>query len=168
MFYYKTSFSKKDVFLEKNPFMGGHDRFEWRGTSGDQNQQNLFCRHRRFEYFSFDNFFEKTNIFQNNDEKLFLWGMTIFEGTGRRKTKMNITFFWGEMVYQIQFLTFFLKNPIPPDFNPKNWFWGHIFSRIYGSIGLIVSKNIGFPHEWIRTVWISWKLVQNCDLYRNF
>ncbi len=41
MFYYKTSFSKKAVFLEKtakNPFVRGHDRFEERGTPGDKNQ----------------------------------------------------------------------------------------------------------------------------------
>ncbi len=34
MFYYKISFSKKAVFLEKtakNPFVGGHDRFEGKG-----------------------------------------------------------------------------------------------------------------------------------------
>ncbi len=96
MFYYRTSFSKK-VFLEKtakNLFVGGHDHFEGRGASGDKNQYNLFCRHRRFEYFSFNNFFEKNNIFQNESEELFLGGVTIFEGTGIWKTKMNITFFF--------------------------------------------------------------------------
>ncbi len=53
MFYYKTSFSKKAVFLEKtakNPFVGGHDRFEGRRASSDKNQYNLFGRYRRFEY----------------------------------------------------------------------------------------------------------------------
>ncbi len=61
--------------IAKNPFVGGHDHFE--------NQYNVFCRHRHFENFLFDNFFEKSNIFQNNDEKLFWGGTTIFDGTGR-------------------------------------------------------------------------------------
>ncbi len=39
---------------------------------------NLFYRHRRFEYFLSNNFFEKNNIW----EKLFLGGITIFERTG--------------------------------------------------------------------------------------
>ncbi len=98
MFYYKTSFLKKAVFLEKiakHPFVRGHDRFEGRRSSGDQNQYNLFCKHCRFEYFLFNNCFEKNNTFQNNSEKLFLGCITIFEGTGRRTIKMNITFFLG-------------------------------------------------------------------------
>ncbi len=36
----KTSFSKKGVFLEKtakNPFVGGHDRFEGRGRLEKKN-----------------------------------------------------------------------------------------------------------------------------------
>ncbi len=75
MFYYRISFLKKAVFLErtaKNPFVGGRDRFAGRGTSGDKIQYNLFCRCWSFEYLSLTNFFEKNNIFQNNSEKLFL------------------------------------------------------------------------------------------------
>ncbi len=74
MFYYRTSFSKKTVFLEKTaktPFVGGHGRFEGRRSPGDKNQYNLFCRHRRFEYFLSNNFFEKHIIFQNISETLF-------------------------------------------------------------------------------------------------
>ncbi len=81
MFYYKTSFPKKSVFLEKtakNPFVEGHNGFEGRGAYGDKNQFKLFCKHLRFEYFSFNNFFEKNNIFQNNSKKLFLGGMGRF------------------------------------------------------------------------------------------
>ncbi len=81
MFYYETSFTKTAVFLEKTAFVEGDDSFEGRGTSGDKNQYNLFCGHRRFEYFSFNNFLEKNHIFQNNDEKLFLGVVTIFERT---------------------------------------------------------------------------------------
>ncbi len=70
------------VFLEKiakNPFVEGHDRFEGRGASGDRNQYNLYCRHRRFKYFSFNNFLEekKKNIFQNNSQNYF-WGHDYF------------------------------------------------------------------------------------------
>ncbi len=98
MVYYKTSFSKQAVFLEKtakNPFVGGHNRFEGRGASGDKNQCNLFCRHRRFEYFSIDNFFEKTIFSKIKAKNYFFWvgGVTIFEGIWDRTTKMNITLF---------------------------------------------------------------------------
>ncbi len=96
MFYYRTSFSKKAVFLEKtakNPFVGRNGRFEGREAPGDKNQYNLFCRHRRFEYFLSNNFFEENNIFLNNSEKLFWGDVTIFEETGCRTTKINVTFF---------------------------------------------------------------------------
>ncbi len=113
MFYYRTSFSKKAVFLEKNaknPFGGGHGRFEGRGAPGDKNECNLFCRHRRFEYFLSNNFFVKNNIFQNISEKLFLEGVTIFEGTGNQTTKMNITFFFVNVVPNTVFKFFSQKT----------------------------------------------------------
>ncbi len=89
MFYYRTIFSKKAVFLEKmakNPFVGGRGHYEGRGASGDKNQYNLFCRHRRSKYFSSNNFFKKNIIFQNISEKLFL-GVSPFlreRGVGRQ------------------------------------------------------------------------------------
>ncbi len=43
-----------------------------------------------------NNFFEKNNIFRNISEKLFLGGVTIFEGTEGRKTRMIIIFFFGK------------------------------------------------------------------------
>ncbi len=95
----------------KNPFVGGHDdRFEGRRASGDKNQYKFFCRHRCFEYFSFNNIFEKkNNIFQNEIQKLFLEGVTMFEVMVC--PKINIAFFWGvRMGYQIQFSSFFLKK----------------------------------------------------------
>ncbi len=89
MFYCRTIFSKKAAFLEKtakNPFVGGHGRFKRRGGPGDKNKYNLFCRHRRFEYFLSNNFFEK-NIFQNISEKLFLGASPFLRerGVGRQK-----------------------------------------------------------------------------------
>ncbi len=107
MFDYKTSFSKKAVFLEKtakNPFVGGHDRFQGRGTSGDKNQYNLFCRYRRFEYFLSNNFFEKTNVFQNKREKL-------LKGMSGRTIKTNITFVLGNRVSSTVFKFFSQKTP---------------------------------------------------------
>ncbi len=114
MFYYRTSFSKNAVFLEetaKNPFVGGNDHFEGKGASGDKNQYILFCRYRRFEYFLSNNFFKKNNIFQNIREKLFLWGVTIFQGTGGRTTKMDITFFLVNGVLNTVFKFFSQKIP---------------------------------------------------------
>ncbi len=57
------------------------------GAPDNKNQLTFFCRHRRFEYFLSNNFFEKNNIFQNISEKLFLLGVTIFEGTGVERQK---------------------------------------------------------------------------------
>ncbi len=52
------------------------------------------------------------------------------------------------MGYQIQFLGFFSKTPIPSDLNPKKRFWWHIFLHIGGSIGPIVFKN-NRVHPWV-------------------
>ncbi len=113
MFYYRTNFSKKVVFLEKtvkNTFVGGHDRFEGRGAPDDKNQYNFFCRHRRFEYVSSNNFFEKKQCSPKYKRKIIFAGVTIFEGTGVRTTKMNITFFLVNGVPNTVF-KFFLKKP---------------------------------------------------------
>ncbi len=102
MFYYRTSFSKKAIFLEKtakNPFVEGHGSFEGRGAPGDKNQYNLFYRHRRFEYFLSYNFFNKNNIFQNI--KNYFWGASpcLREGEGGwsdEKNEYNLFFSkWG-------------------------------------------------------------------------
>ncbi len=74
MFYYKTSFSKKTAFFEKTHLWEDMTVLAGGGRLATKNQYNLFCRHRRLEYFSFNKFFEKNNIFQNNDEKLFFGG----------------------------------------------------------------------------------------------
>ncbi len=55
MFYYKTSFSKKAVFLkkmaEKPHLWEDLTVLREEGASDDKNQYNPFCRHRCFEYF---------------------------------------------------------------------------------------------------------------------
>ncbi len=70
----------------------------------------FFCRHRRFEYFLSNIFFEKNNIFQNISKKFFLRGVAISEGTGARTTKMYITFFLVNGVPNTVFKLFFLKK----------------------------------------------------------
>ncbi len=122
LFYHKSGngcFIIKQVFRKKQYFWRKLRRtYLWEGMTvlrggapGDKNQYNLFCRPRCFEYFSFNNFFEKNNIFQNKSEKLFLGGVTIFEGTGGRTTKMYITFFWGNEVPNTV-LKFFSRNTL--------------------------------------------------------
>ncbi len=39
--------------------MGGHDHFEGKEESGDENQYKLFGKKLGFEYFSCNNFFKK-------------------------------------------------------------------------------------------------------------
>ncbi len=99
MFYYRTSFSKKAVFLEKttkNPFVGGYCRFERRGHLATKINITFFVGINVLNIFYLTTFSKKNNIFQNIREKLFLEGVTIFEGTGCRMTKMNITYFFGK------------------------------------------------------------------------
>ncbi len=76
------------------------------------------------------------------------WGATtIFEGTRRRTTEMNITFCMGNRMPNTVFKFFPSKNLIQSDSNRKNWFWGHIFPLICGSIGPIDFKN-NRAHPW--------------------
>ncbi len=114
----------------------------WRERAPGNKNQNNFLKDLSSKYFSFNNFFEnKNNIFQNNREKKFLGGKTIFEGTGCQTTKMNIIFTEGNKVPNTVFYVFSTKNSVPAEWKPKNRFWGHIFLSISGSTGLIDSKN---------------------------
>ncbi len=83
--------------------------------------------------------------------------MTIFKGTRRRTTKMNITFSGGKGVPNTVFKFFPQKN-IPSEFNQENWFGAH-FPYIYGSIGPIVSKS-DRDHQWVDPH-------QPCDFHEN-
>ncbi len=84
---------------------------------------------------------KKNSIFQNKSQKLFLRGMTIFEEPGSQTTKINITCFFRKCGTKYSFKVFFSENPISSDLNLKDWFWGHIFPDICGSMGPTVSKN---------------------------
>ncbi len=104
-----------------------------------------------FEYFSVNNFFEKSNIFQNNSEKLFLgswhdhfWGNVELDG----KNKCDL--FGGKWGTEYRFKIFSTKNPIPPDLNPKNWFKGHISPPpiFVVLLGRFFSK-INRVHPWV-------------------
>ncbi len=135
-----------------------------RGTSSDKNQYNIFCRYWGFEYFSLNIFFEKNNIFRNRREKLFLAGMTIFEGARRQTTKMNISVVFWETKYRIQFLSFFLKKPHTIWLKPKKLVWGYIFPHICGSTRPIVSfrNHLKFTSQFLRHFFkIFWQLYQN-------
>ncbi len=100
MFYYKTSFSKKAVFLEKTA--KNHlweDLTVLRGSGRLATNINItfFVGVDVLNIFHLATVSKKNNnIFQNNSEKLYLGSMTIFEGTGRQTTKMNIIFFAGK------------------------------------------------------------------------
>ncbi len=99
MFYYRTSFSKKAIFLEetaKNLFVGGHDRFEGRGASGDKNQYNLFCRYRRFEYFLSNNFLPKKQYFPKYKRKIIFGGRHHFRGNGGADDKNEYNLFFDK------------------------------------------------------------------------
>ncbi len=75
--------------------------------------------------------------------------MTIFEETGRRKTKMNITFSVGNGVTNTVFKFFPQKTPRRLNEIRKNRFWEHIFSYISGSIQPISKNN--WVHPWVST-----------------
>ncbi len=154
MFYYKISFSKKAVFLgktAKNLFVGGHDRFE-KGASGNKNQYDLFFGGIDvLNIFHLIIFLKKT-IFSKITAKNYFWKHDYFWENGTSDDKNEYNFSFGEMRYQIQFLSFVHKTPQTIWLkHGKNWFWGHIFPHIGGSIGPIVSKTIGFIHEWTHT-----------------
>ncbi len=100
MFYSRTSFSKRAVFLEetaKNPFVVGNDHFQGRGHLATKINITFFVGIDGLNIFYLTIFSKKkNNIFQNKSEKLFLGGVTIFEGTGDPTTKMNTTFIFGK------------------------------------------------------------------------
>ncbi len=63
MFYYRTSFSKKAVFLEetaKTPSVRGNYHFEGKGAPGDKNQYNLFIGIDVLNIFHLTTFLKKT------------------------------------------------------------------------------------------------------------
>ncbi len=85
-------------------------------------------------------------------------GTTIFEGMGRRTTKINTTFFLGNegKPYTIRLKP--EKLVFRVHFHPYLWFyWARCFQKQWGSP----------MSESAPTMWISWKSVQNCDLYRK-
>ncbi len=114
----------------------------------------------RFEYFSFNNFFEKINIiFQNNREKKFLGSMTIFDGKRRRATKMNITFS-VETGYRILSSSFSRKNPHTGWMKDKKQvLGGHFLLHQWFYRADCVKKQCGSSMRGHASVWISWKLV---------
>ncbi len=149
MFYYKTSFSKKAIFLKKTakiPFVGGQDCFKGKGRLATKINIIFFVGIDVLNIFYLTSFSKKT-IFSKITAKNYFWGHSEFY------------LFWGEMGNRIRFLSFFLKKPVPSDLIPKNWFWGYIFPHICGSIVPIVSKN-NRVHTWVDPH-------QPCEFHKN-
>ncbi len=108
---FKGCFIIQQVFL-KNPFVGGHDRFEGKGASGDKNQYNLFCRHPGFEYFSFKIFFsKKKQYFIKYRRKIIFGGHDHFWGNRSSEDKNEYNLFLENGVPNAVF-KFFLQKPI--------------------------------------------------------
>ncbi len=120
-------------------FVGEHDHFEGKGVSGDKNQYNLFCGKWGFENFSFNNFFEKNNIFLNNHKKKILGeGHDHFSGNGELNDKNEYNRFYGKWGTEYSFEVFSQKSPYQLNKSQKTGFWGHIFFCISGPIVPIV------------------------------
>ncbi len=96
IFYYLAVFSKKKncIFWENSekPFLGPKSLLKGRGGLAWKMNITFFNGKWSFEYFSFNNFFEKGNIFGENGEKNFR-GTRLFFRRGHLTLKMNITFF---------------------------------------------------------------------------
>ncbi len=88
MFYYRISFTKKAVFLEKtakNQFVGGHGSvLRVGGHPATKINTTFFVGIHVLNIFYLTTFLKKKKKFQNISEKLFFFGggVTIFEGTG--------------------------------------------------------------------------------------
>ncbi len=159
MFYYKTSISKKAVRrkLRKPHLWEYMTILRERGHLATKVSITFFVGIDVLIIFHLTTV-SKDTIFSKITTKIFLGGATIFEGTGRRTTKINITIFLGNGVSSTIW-SFFLKNSIPSDLNPKNWFWGYILPHICGSIGPIVSENYRI-HPWVDPH-------QQCEFHEN-
>ncbi len=73
IFYYLTVFSKKGcIFWEnyKKPFLRPKSILKGRGRLATKMNITFFTRNEVFSNFSFNNFFEKSNIFGENGEKI--------------------------------------------------------------------------------------------------
>ncbi len=163
MFYYKTSFSGKTA---KNPFVGGHDRLKGRGGVWRQKStQPFFAGIEVLNIFNLTIFLKKT-IFSEITAKNYFWKARPFFrewGVGGQKWKQP--FLW-EMRNWIRW-SFFLKKAHTGEWKPNTSFRGHIFLWFYGAD--CFRKQWGSPMgRPLPTEWISWKSVQNWDLYRAF
>ncbi len=71
--YYLAVFSKKTVFSEKTTkpqFLGPKSLLKERGCQGMKMNITFFMENEVLNIFSFDNFFDKSNIFGENGEKI--------------------------------------------------------------------------------------------------
>ncbi len=119
-------------------FMGGHDHFEGlRGCLVTNININFFVRNEVLNIFRTTIFSKKKPIFSNIITK----NNSIFQEMRCRTTKVNITFSIWNGVPNTTLKFFPEKTPYRLNESQKPAVGTHIFPRISGSIGLIVSKK---------------------------
>ncbi len=100
MFYYKTNFSKKAIFLKKIAKNPVEDMTGLKGGARLSTKISItfFVGIEVLNIFHLTIFSTKTIFFSKLTAKIIFGGKNIFEGTGRRATRMNITcfFFFGK------------------------------------------------------------------------
>ncbi len=115
IFFYSTIFSKKAVFSEKtakNCFGGAFDNSLGKEGVLRQKLTKLFYNKWGIEYFIIYQFFPKMCNFLRKRLKAVCGAQVSFEGKEGSGTRMNITFFMGNEVLNILWLTIFLKKAI--------------------------------------------------------
>ncbi len=100
----------------------------------------LFVGNEDLNIFQLTIFFEKKTIFSKITAKNNFLGHDHFVGNGAPNYKNEYNLFHGKWGIKYSFEDFSSKKPIRAEWKPKNWFWGHIFLHVSGSIGPIVSK----------------------------
>ncbi len=102
MFYYKTSFSKKAVFLEKtakNQFVEGQDHSEGRGRLVTKINIIFFVGIDVLNIFHLITFSKKKTIFSKITAKNYFWGaLPLLRewGRGASDDKNEHNLFWGK------------------------------------------------------------------------
>ncbi len=109
--------------------------------------------------FNLTTFSKEKTIFSKITAKNYFWGRDHFWGNWVSDHKNKYNFSCVEIVYQIQFLKFFLKNPHNVWLKPKKLVLGTFFPASVVLWGQLFPKTIGFTHEWIRTNHMNFKKI---------
>ncbi len=146
------------------------------GKAGAQRQKSIylkfFDRNEVLNVFHIPIFSKKTTIFsiitEKNNFRMRGGAWPFFREWTVGTTKMNITFSMGNGA-PITALKFFpQKSPYRLNESKKICFGGTFSPISVVLLDQLFTKKIGFTHVWTcPNVWISWKSVQNCDLYSD-